>query len=178
MRDTTVPKSPKSLTQGASRGSRGYWDLNLTMLSVTQSLFPWAYTTCTTTLHWFSAISHWCNAVFRVVESGCIKYIFQSFLLLPALAANKWQLIHSRFFWSEVFLHLFVVWILSDYTVWTKEEGGEGGRGESSHGASLWRLTDSPEKGHPCRVRRRRRWRGKHFRYRPEILARTSSGHV
>lgn len=65
------------------------------------------------------------------------------------------------------------------YIVWTKEERGEGSRGESGYGTSVRRLPDPPQKGHPSRLRDGgRRGRGEHSRHRSQIPARTSAGHV
>lgn len=64
-------------------------------------------------------------------------------------------------------------------SVWAEEEGGEGGRGESGHGASLRGVSDTPEEGDPAGLRRRRRrGRGEHPRHCPQVSARTSTGHV
>lgn len=62
--------------------------------------------------------------------------------------------------------------------VWTEEEGGERGGGEGGDGAGLRGLADASQKGHPARLWRRRRGRGEHPGHRPQVSARTDTGHL
>lgn len=59
-----------------------------------------------------------------------------------------------------------------------EEEGGEGGGGESCHGAGLRGIPDPPQEGHPEGLRRRRRGRREHPGHRPQVPAGTFTGHV